>query len=125
MDRRGRRMPLYNKASYGYETEAEQMYFSVPAVMSSDKYIIVFDNSASGWLDIGHTEEDVLKFEAVGGRTAYLVIAGENYPALIENYDEDTGKQPLPPRWAPASRHLGLDLGPRSGAQTGAHRQRA
>ena len=25
MDRRGKRMPLYNKASYGYETDAEQM----------------------------------------------------------------------------------------------------
>ncbi len=35
MDRRGQRMPLYNKASYGYETEAKQMYYSLPAVMSS------------------------------------------------------------------------------------------
>jgi oligosaccharide 4-alpha-D-glucosyltransferase len=100
MDRRGRRMPLYNKASYGYETEAEQMYYGLPAVMSSDKYLIVFDNSASGWLDIGHTEADVLKFEAVGGRTSYIVVAGESYPALIENYTDVTGKQPLPPRWA-------------------------
>ena len=100
MDRRGKRMPLYNKASYGYETEADQMYYSVPAVMSSDKYIIVFDNSASGWLDIGSTESNVLKFEAVGGRTAYIVIAGDSYPELIENYTDVTGKQPLPPRWA-------------------------
>ena len=101
MDRRGRRMPLYNKASYGYaDGETDQMYFSIPAVMSSDRYMIVFDNSASGWLDIGHTEPDVLKFEAVGGRTAYLVIAGENYPALIGNYTDVTGRQPLPPRWS-------------------------
>ena len=101
MDRRGRRMPLYNKASYGYEAaDTEQMYYSLPAVLSSDKYMIVFDNTASGWLDIGSTEEDVLKFEAVGGRTAYLIIAGDNYPALIENYTDVTGKQPLPPRWA-------------------------
>ena len=100
MDRRGQRMPLYNKASYGYETEADQMYFGLSAVMSSDKYMIVFDNSASGWLDIGNTESDVLKFEAVGGRTAYIVVAGDTYPALIENYTDVTGKQPLPPRWA-------------------------
>ena len=100
MDRRGHRMPLYNKASYGYETEADQMYFGLPAIMSSDKYMIVFDNSASGWLDIGSTESDVLKFEAVGGRSSYLVIAGDSYPALIENYTDVTGKQPLPPRWA-------------------------
>ncbi len=100
MDRRGKRMPLYNKASYGYETETDQMYFSVPAVMSSDKYTIVFDNSARGWLDIGSTESDVLQFEAVGGRTSYIVIAGDTYPELIENYTDVTGKQPLPPRWA-------------------------
>ena len=101
MDRRGRRMPLYNRASYGYESaDTEQMYYSLPAVLSSDKYMIVFDNTASGWLDIGSTEEDVLTFEAVGGRTAYLVIAGDSYPALIENYTDVTGKQPLPPRWA-------------------------
>lgn len=100
MDRRGRRMPLYNKASYGYDGETDQMYFSLPAIMSSDKYMIIFDNSASGWLDIGSTESDVLKFEAVGGRTAYLIVAGDSYPALVENYTDVTGRQPLPPRWA-------------------------
>jgi len=100
MDRRGKRMPLYNKASYGYTTEADQMYYSLPAVLSSDKYIIVFDNSADGWLDIGATDADVLDFQAVAGRTAYLVVAGDDYPQLIENFTDVTGRQPLPPRWA-------------------------
>jgi oligosaccharide 4-alpha-D-glucosyltransferase len=100
MDRRGKRMPLYNKASYGYTTEAEQMYYSLPAVLSTDKYMIVFDNSANGWLDIGHTEPDVLGFEAVAGRTSYIVIAGGTYPGLVENYTDVTGRQPMPPRWA-------------------------
>ena len=100
MDRRGRRLPLYNRASYGYETEAEQMYYSVPAIVSSDRYMIVFDNSANGWLDVGSTEADVLKFEAVGGRTSYLAIAGETFPELVGNYTDVTGRQPLPPRWA-------------------------
>ena len=100
MDRRGHRMPLYNRAHYAYETESNQMYYSVPAVLSSDKYMIVFDNSASGWLDIGASENDVLQFEAVGGRTSYIVIAGSDYPALVKNYTSVTGRQPLPPRWA-------------------------
>jgi oligosaccharide 4-alpha-D-glucosyltransferase len=100
MDRRGYRMPLYNRAHYAYETESKQMYYSLPAVMSSDKYMIVFDNSASGWLDIGETEPEVLQFDAIGGRTSYIVIAGDNYPGLIENYTDVTGRQPLPPRWA-------------------------
>ncbi len=100
MDRRGHRLPLYNRAHYGYTTESSQMYYGLPAVLSSDRYIIVFDNSATGHLDIGSTEPDVLQFEAVSGRTAYLVVAGNTYPELINNYTDVTGKQPLPPRWA-------------------------
>lgn len=100
MDRRGHRLPLYNRAHYGYTTESSQMYYSLPAIMSSNNYAIVFDNSASGHLDIGHTESSVLQFEAVGGRTAYLVTAGDNLNQVVQHVVTATGKQPLPPRWA-------------------------
>ncbi|TQV67350.1 DUF5110 domain-containing protein [Exilibacterium tricleocarpae] len=100
MDRRGHRLPLYNQGAYGYTTEAKQMYFGLPAVMSSKKYILLFDNAARGFMDLGKSEADVLQFEAVGGRTSYIVVAGDTYPELIENYVSVTGKQPLPPRWA-------------------------
>ncbi|ARD42907.1 TIM-barrel domain-containing protein [Colwellia sp. PAMC 21821] len=100
MDRRGQKMPLYNRAHYGYETESSQMYYGLSAVMSSNKYIIVFDNSANGELDIAHDEADILQFSAIGGRTSYLIIAGDSYPKLIENLVDVTGKQPLPPRWS-------------------------
>ena len=100
MDRRGQRLPLYNKASYGYTTEAQQMYFGLPAVLSSKKYLVLFDNSASGFVDLGKTEKDVLQFEAAAGRTSYIVMAAATYPKLIEQYVTVTGKQPLPPRWA-------------------------
>ncbi len=83
MDRRGQRLPLYNKASYGYTTEAQQMYFGLPAVLSSKKYLVLFDNSASGFVDLGKTEKDVLQFEAVAGRTSYIVMAAATYPKLI------------------------------------------
>ena len=101
MDRRGERMPLYNRASYGYgENRTEQMYYGLPLVISSNKYMVVFDNSASGWLDIGKSQQDILQFEAEGGRTAYLFTAAQSYPELIHNYVKMTGTQPLPPRWA-------------------------
>lgn len=100
MDRRGHRLPLYNKAHYGYTTESDQMYFSLPAVLSSNQYILLFDNSATGSLDLGAGESDILQFEAVAGRTAYIVMAGETWPELMGNYAQVTGHQPLPPRWA-------------------------
>lgn len=100
MDRRGFKLPLYNKASYGYTTKAEQMYYSVPAVLSSNKYLLLFDNVAKGEVDLGSTDKDVLRFSAVAGRTAYLVVTGDDTPEIIENYTAVTGRQPLPPRWA-------------------------
>lgn len=100
MDRRGQRLPLYNQPHYGYSTESDQMYYGLPAVLSSYKYMIAFDNSAKGWLDIGHSQKDVLQFEAVGGRTSYLVAVADDFPRLIEAFTGATGRQPLPPRWA-------------------------
>lgn len=100
MDRRGLRMPLYNRAHYGYTTESNQMYYGLPAIMSSDKYAIIFDNSASGFLDIGHTDPDILQFEAVAGRTAYIFVAKPTFSELVNDVVNVTGKQPLPPRWA-------------------------
>ncbi|NVK24060.1 MAG: glycoside hydrolase family 31 protein [Gammaproteobacteria bacterium] len=100
MDRRGHRLPLYNRAHYGYETESTQMNFSIPAIMSDKKYILLFDNTAKGWIDLGASEPDILQFEAVAGRTSYIVFAGDTYPELLNQYVDVTGKQPLPPRWA-------------------------
>ncbi|MEW5682961.1 MAG: TIM-barrel domain-containing protein [Pseudomonadota bacterium] len=99
MDRRGHKFPLYNKAHYGYSTESSQMYFSLPAVLSSNKYLLLFDNSAKGEADLGATKADVMQFSAEGGRSSYVLVAGDNYPAIIDNYTSLTGKPPLPARW--------------------------
>ena len=100
MNRRGNRIPLYNRAHYGYETHSEQMYFSIPAILSDKNYIITYDNAASGFLDLAKTDKDTLSFESVGGRAAYIVTAAKSLPELTENYIKITGTQPMPPRWA-------------------------
>ncbi len=100
MDRRGHSFPLYNRAHYGYTTQSEQMNFSIPAVMSSNKYIVLFDNSAKGYMDLAKTEKNTLEFSAVAGRMAYIVFSADSYPKLLNNYVDVTGKQPLPPRWS-------------------------
>ncbi|GAB3113032.1 DUF5110 domain-containing protein [Aestuariicella hydrocarbonica] len=99
MNRRGHRLPLYNRAHYGYETYSEQMYFSLPLLWSDKKYGILFDNPARGVVDIGKTDADRLTFEAVGGRSSYVVFAGDSYAQLLRQYVSLTGRQPLPPRW--------------------------
>lgn len=99
MDRRGHSMPLYNKAHYGYTTSSNQMYFGLSAVMSSKNYSVLFDNTASGELDIGKTNSDELLFKAQGGRASYIMVLGENLEDTVRSTVAVTGKQPLPPRW--------------------------
>lgn len=100
MNRRGHRLPLYNRAHYGYGTQSNQMYYGLPAVLSSKKYALIFDNSAKATLDIGKSDNNILQFEGETGRMAYVVVAGRDYTDLVSNLTEVTGRQPLPPRWA-------------------------
>lgn len=100
MNRRGHRLQLYNRASYGYGTHAELMYYSMPLIISSKKYMIGFDNGASGWLDLGASEENILQFEAVGGRMSYFIVAADTWQDLTHKLTDLTGRQPMLPRWA-------------------------
>lgn len=100
MDRRGHKLPLYNRADYGYTTESKQMNYSLPAVMSSEQYYLLFDNTASGELDMAATDKNTLSFRAAGGRKAYIIGTDTNYPNLIEEYTNVTGKPVMLPRWA-------------------------
>jgi len=100
MNRRGHRLPLYNKAHYGYEEQSSQMNFAIPLVYSSKMYGIHFDNAAIGTLDLDSTKDNSLSYETIGGRKTYQVIAGKSWANVIANYTQLTGRQPLPPRWA-------------------------
>ena len=100
MNRRGNRLELYNKAHYGYETHSKLMNFTMPVVVSSDQYILHFDNAPIGFLDLDSKQNNKLVYETISGRKTYQVISAENWPELINQYTKLTGKQPMPPRWA-------------------------
>ncbi len=99
MNRRGYRLSLYNTPAYGYGELREDMYYSIPLVISSQQYMILYDNAPKGILDIGKTEKDVLGMHSIGGRKAYYLIAGDSFLDLTTQYTDLTGRQPLPPRW--------------------------
>ncbi len=100
MNRRGNRLQLYNKAHYGYETRSELMNFTLPIVMSSNKYMIHFDNAPIGFLDLDSKKDNTLTYETISGRKTYQIIAGDSWFDIVDNYTNLTGKQPMPPRWA-------------------------
>ena len=99
MNRRGNRLELYNRAHYGYTTHSGLMNYSMPVVVSSNKYILHFDNPQKGFLDLDSQNNNEISFEAIGGRKVYQIIAGDDWYDLMNNFTTLTGKQPLPPRW--------------------------
>lgn len=100
MNRRGYRLPLYNRAHYGYQTHSELLNFSMPIVLSSKKYMIHFDNAPIGYLDLDSQKNNSLVYETISGRKTYQIIAGDSWYDINEAYSKLTGTQPLLPRWA-------------------------
>jgi alpha-glucosidase (family GH31 glycosyl hydrolase) len=100
MNRRGYRLPLFNRAHYGYETHSELMNFTLPIVLSSKQYMIHFDNAPIGYLDLDSKKDNTLTYETISGRKTYQIIVGESWYDILDNYTDLTGKQPMLPRWA-------------------------
>ncbi len=100
MNRRGYRLPLFNRAHYGYQTNSELMNYTMPIVLSSNMYMIHFDNAPIGYLDLDSNKTNTLTYETISGRKTYQIVTGETWYDIIENYTELTGRQPMLPRWA-------------------------
>lgn len=100
MNRRGNRLELYNRAHYGYETKSELLNFTLPIVLSSEKYLLHFDNAPIGFLDLDSNFSNTLTYETIGGRKTYQLVVGDTWEDIVGNYTLLTGRQPLPPRWA-------------------------
>ncbi|RZJ82735.1 MAG: glycosyl hydrolase, partial [Massilia sp.] len=89
----------YNKADYGYGERSTLMNFTMPVALSSKKYAIHFDNPQTGWLDFDSRKDGTLRYEVIGGRKTYQVVAGDSWDDVMAGYTGLTGRQPLPPRW--------------------------
>jgi oligosaccharide 4-alpha-D-glucosyltransferase len=100
LNRRGYKMPLKNNPWYGYTLNADALNYSVPFILSNKNYAIFFDNPSIGYLDIGKTNSDLLRYSATSGELCFYIIPGDNYQEIFNNYKLLVGTQPLPPRWA-------------------------
>lgn len=99
MDRRGYRLPLDNQAHYGYTTESTQMYYSLPAYISSHDYALLLDNTAKGWLDLDSNQNNQVRWSATGGRTSYILVFGADLASVSKHVVQTTGLPPMPARW--------------------------
>ena len=96
----GSKYKLYNRPKYGYEFGAKNLNYSIPLLVSSKKYLLLFDNPQKGYVDIGETDSGVVEWGAIGGVMKYFVVTGNDFKEVMSNYGELTGTQPLPPLWA-------------------------
>ena len=100
LDLVGGRYNMYNRPKYGYEIGTYDLNYSVPLVVSSNKYLLLFDNPQKGYVDIGETEKGIIEWGAIGGPMKYILVAGDNFKSISHKYAELTGYQPMPPLWA-------------------------
>ncbi len=100
LNRRGHRYELYNQAVYGYNLNSPNLNFSVPFIISSEGYGLLFDNASKGWLDLDVHQNNVMEFSSIGGEMSYYVIADNDFDSILKEYGRLTGYQPMPPRWA-------------------------
>lgn len=94
------RYTLYNRPKYGYEIGARDLNYSIPLVVSNNRYLLLFDNPQKGYADLGETEPGIMEWGAIGGPMKYFFIVGSDYKAISYYYSKLTGFQPLPPIWA-------------------------
>jgi oligosaccharide 4-alpha-D-glucosyltransferase len=99
VNRRGYKLNLYNNPAYGYSTNAENLNYSVPFILSSKGYGIFFDNPSKGYMDIGKNNGNILEFGASSGKLDFYIIPGKNPDEILQKYHGLTGTQPIPARW--------------------------
>lgn len=98
---RGDTLVMYNRQNYGYtgnDPRISQMNITMPLLLSSDGFAIVFDDYAAARLI---TDSNSIRYVTESDKpVAYYYIGGADMAALTENLTELTGRQPLPPMWA-------------------------
>jgi alpha-glucosidase len=116
MERRGRRFELYNTDPACYQLYDDPINQSVPFFLglvplestgsggrgggATGAYGVLLDNPARSFFDFGHTEGDVLSFEAKAGELRYYLMAAPKLQDVLETYVDLTGRMALPPLWA-------------------------
>ncbi len=100
LDKRGQRFYHYTTANYGYTYGEAALNVSIPFLLSSEGYGILFDSYRRGYLDMGHTESDVLEAGVKDTLLSVFLIPGNDPPEILRTFTELVGRQPLPPRWA-------------------------
>jgi alpha-glucosidase (family GH31 glycosyl hydrolase) len=100
LNRRGFYFSNYNQPHYGYSNWEPNLNISIPVIVSTEGYLLFFDNPFPGSFDLGASNSDVLDYFCESGPLSYFLIAGDDNDQLLGQYTLLTGRQPLPPLWS-------------------------
>ncbi len=99
MNRRGHRLNLYNRPSYGYGMGEENLNYSLPFFMSSRGYGLFFDNPSKGFADIAKGDANRMSVGFESGELTFYLVPGKNPEEILKRYTSMIGTQPIPARW--------------------------
>lgn len=97
---RGDSLVMYNRQNYGYtgsDPRISQMNITMPLVLSTDGYGLVFDDYSASTLVL--SDPLVYLTESAAPVAYYFVNSNGSLADLTTNMTELTGRQELPPLW--------------------------
>lgn len=103
LDRTGSGYTNWNSDVYGYSTNADPLYSTIPfyiGIHSGLNYGIFLDNTFQSDFNFGASNNRFSSFGARGGEMNYYFIYHKKVADILRSYTWLTGRMPLPPLWA-------------------------
>lgn len=103
LNKRGWGFQNWNTDHFGYGTEADPIYCSVPfyiGVHSGLSYGIFLNNSFKTHFNFGASNNRFSSFSADAGDMDYFFIHDDSVAQIVSAYSTLTGKMTLPPKWS-------------------------
>ena len=103
LDRKGSGYTNWNSDVYGYSTNLDPLYSTIPfyiGIHHNINYGIFMDNTYQSDFNFGASNNRFSSFGARGGQMDYYFIYHKRLADIITSYTYLTGRMPLPPLWA-------------------------
>lgn len=103
LDRRGNGYTNWNTDSFGYKTDQDPIYSTIPfyiGIHHRINYGIFMDNTYQSDFNFGASNNRFSSFGARGGEMNYYLIYHKHIADIITAYTALTGRMKMPPLWS-------------------------
>jgi alpha-glucosidase len=103
LDRRGEGYTNWNTDFFGYPSNADPLYASIPFYMGIHQqvvYGIFLNNSYKSHFNFGASNDRFSSFTAEDGAMDYFLFGDATVSGILQSYAKITGTMPMPPLWS-------------------------